>query len=856
MKNRYTLSIISILLISIMLCSFFSLSVSAIEEAKSNAIAKIDPVLLEKMESASPDEEHAVWIWYYDVNQSEIDLEVKERTGYDIENISVSMEMPSPSMINGYKNKDASAIKEAEEYFKATKKLRALEQKRTNDFISTRRNISREKYNEVSTKIIEDFSISNDNIIFKSQFAPTVIANLKNDEIFDLAKDNRVEEICIYYELEPIEAAADASVTSAKKTMRMIDDNRDSLLGLTGEGVTIGLADTGEPDDYSELDPNSVFPVGVSIQDSEHASIMANIMIGQDNGFAPNAKLAVTDSWYLNNIELLLYENSEIEALPVKIIDITSVFSRTSDEEYAYSNVDKWFDHIVAHHNVTVISPVGGLDSAGYDYRIFSPAMGYNVIGVGVYEDKGTPYVHTDDVMDSVSRHRNTHPTNTSIVGVEKPDVVMPEVFGYGGTCSASAELTAIIALLYELKPSLAAFPQATKAIVMASCNRKVLPGHGEPRETMVQGITNYQGAGAPDAWNMVCIVCQGTYGTGYISGNRTLGTRRFVMSNYGAENLNVSITWLREVVRDEDSYTGAFDVYDDDDTVEDEGYVDLDLGVTVNGVLQSSNNCNSSNGKISSTEMAYVPLGANNSIYQIRVTKNTTSFTGKVRYGYAYCTDNMYAMPVTDECITYLRNYYNDKYLTLNTTTNATYLDNFTGADNQKWIIKKSTVDGKFEICSAYNSVEGNLNIGSKLGTNPYYTAQLGNNNLGLTLNKWDELNTVSEDGIAFTSSYNGTNYILSYTSSTGIFLQSNSSPVINNYRTWVLEKVHYRRGDADGNGVLNVKDATEIQKYLADLRTFNNIQSFLADADYDGSITIKDPTRIEKILSGNNIY
>ncbi len=62
------------------------------------------------------------------------------------------------------------------------------------------------------------------------------------------------------------------------------------------------------------------------------------------------------------------------------------------------------------------------------------------------------------------------------------------------------------------------------------------------------------------------------------------------------------------------------------------------------------------------------------------------------------------------------------------------------------------------------------------------------------------------------------------------------------------VLDKV---TGDADGDGVVNIKDATMIQKYISGLATADEINTELADCDADGEITIKDATNIQKYLS-----
>ncbi len=58
---------------------------------------------------------------------------------------------------------------------------------------------------------------------------------------------------------------------------------------------------------------------------------------------------------------------------------------------------------------------------------------------------------------------------------------------------------------------------------------------------------------------------------------------------------------------------------------------------------------------------------------------------------------------------------------------------------------------------------------------------------------------------------------------------------------------------GDAYKDGVVNIKDATFIQKVIAGLEEFASVfDSKAADVNYDGSINIKDVTAIQKHLAG----
>ncbi len=58
--------------------------------------------------------------------------------------------------------------------------------------------------------------------------------------------------------------------------------------------------------------------------------------------------------------------------------------------------------------------------------------------------------------------------------------------------------------------------------------------------------------------------------------------------------------------------------------------------------------------------------------------------------------------------------------------------------------------------------------------------------------------------------------------------------------------------RGDVNGDGYINIKDATLIQKILANIETPTEEMNKSADADNDGYVTIKDASLIQKYVAG----
>lgn len=64
-------------------------------------------------------------------------------------------------------------------------------------------------------------------------------------------------------------------------------------------------------------------------------------------------------------------------------------------------------------------------------------------------------------------------------------------------------------------------------------------------------------------------------------------------------------------------------------------------------------------------------------------------------------------------------------------------------------------------------------------------------------------------------------------------------------------IPKTSFIIGDVNGDEVISIVDATEIQKYLAELSSLNDNQLAVADVNCDGKISILDATEIQKYLA-----
>ena len=65
------------------------------------------------------------------------------------------------------------------------------------------------------------------------------------------------------------------------------------------------------------------------------------------------------------------------------------------------------------------------------------------------------------------------------------------------------------------------------------------------------------------------------------------------------------------------------------------------------------------------------------------------------------------------------------------------------------------------------------------------------------------------------------------------------------------VLVKSAHVLGDVNSDGIVSIADATELQKYLANIIDFDDEQLAVADTNGDGSVSIADATQIQKYLA-----
>lgn len=805
---------------------------------------KLSEDLVAEIADVGDDTPIAVWIWYHDIDQDKVDLLTEQTTGLTVEDCQVIDELPPAQTLSAAALDNVTAQAQLDAYMDRTANARAQESLLTQEYVSSRREVANELYHQTSDALLSSIEVPKDDVIFKSEFAPMIIANLTADEIAKAAQNPDVEEVGLYYEESDnyVVECTDTAIASEEASGIDYQDHARyqkeylglnevySKLNLTGEGVNVGLVEVNipgpVPTNYSDEDLENGIPDDVEIEDVEydynnvtiietpnttitpskntistahsHPSNTVRVMAGEHTGIAKNINIYATNL-NLTNIETMLKSEYNINILEVNVSYLIfdrnhSVNPSVPNPGYAYTNYDKYYDHLVAFHHVVLVVAGGNhgkyatdtyiekYDEEGKDVsywevgpRVTSPAMAYNAITVG-----GCSVTKGNNTYYTSLKNYSWANAYEGMYGCEKPDVIMPCNYCGQGTSVASPSMTAVIALMLELKPSLVNNPQAVKAIVLASCHRKAGQTSAQGgQEYMTDGITERQGAGIPDAWIMATIILQGTYYSGILNGS-SVSVDLELMNSYGNYDMNFSLTWLKgNKVNNHYSWSG----------ITDNPISNLDLKVTNNNVEYES--CL----EYSSTEMCYLPMSNSSPNYNIIITNGDTSQL--VRYAYAWSTSDR------------------DKELHHVDVTGAAAVGKTLSATaycNDGTTAPTSAVDFQWKCSSdgtAWQMISG--------ATASTYT---------LTAN--DALKYIRCDVTPKSAS------VMSGTVKTGM-------PA--------TRVVIY--GDADLDGSVTIFDATHIQRYLSQIiETFTEENKLAADVDGDGKVTIFDVTLIQRYL------
>lgn len=281
-------------------------------------------------------------------------------------------------------------------------------------YVITKRQLNKRACTALNENVIKSMEgLTDERIVFKSNYTPNIVMDLTKEEIINLAHSDDVMDIDCYINLEiEIQTATELPKVEVPYV-------RDTLGYRGSASVPIGVIEVGRySSSRSQLlsahkNGRLVYRRNGSYLPSvsEHASNVVSLIIGP-TGVVPNARVyqtsAENDATLRTALELLLNDN-------VRVINMSlGINTRT------YTDLDRFVDKFILNNNVTCVVAAGN-NSGGYgdnSTNIVSPGRAYNAITVG-----------NANTLYGSGMH-----VSSSYTGDYKPDVVAPGCFYIPGS--------------------------------------------------------------------------------------------------------------------------------------------------------------------------------------------------------------------------------------------------------------------------------------------------------------------------------------------------------------------------------------------------------------------------------------
>lgn len=208
----------------------------------------------------------------------------------------------------------------------------------------------------------------------------------------------------------------------------------------------------------------------------------------------------------------------------------------------------RYFDSVVDEDLRVVVAAAGNYSALG-TWRVGSPGTGWNVLTVGGTDDRNTagrsddrmwyvPGSNGSSYLDPPGTAWNAHGDfNKPNLSAPAVSVVTSNGLGASGTSAASPIVAGLAAQLIARAPTLTAWPESVRAILMAGAVH---------RTRMPDGSYNvdHEGVGSASAlWaNRILVAGDGTYG-GYRQG-ATTGSVTQAVQVAGGQRIRVALAW------------------------------------------------------------------------------------------------------------------------------------------------------------------------------------------------------------------------------------------------------------------------------------------------------------------------
>jgi len=322
--------------------------------------------------------------------------------------------------------------------------------------------------------------------------SPLLYVRLKPVEIRQVAEWPEVDRI---YEVGYSQPALDV-------TRPTIGADAVNTRGITGSGIKVAQLEVG-----GRIATDNPYLAGVTqdttyvcTQPSSHSTAVAGLIRSTHmsiRGIASGASLWAGGSCTGNEAELA---NRSLAAADwgARILNLS--FGR--DTNLILGPLDRFYDDLVINRYITVVAAAGNQGAS--TGNVTSPGLAYNVITVGNFEHKKT-IGWSDDTMNTTSSWRDPLSSSrdrekpevsapgtnffvnwSNMAGIISTITAFPWIGDVGfGTSFAAPVVTGTVALLMQRNSTLSVWPEAVKAILMATAVHNV---EGASRLSEVDG--------------------------------------------------------------------------------------------------------------------------------------------------------------------------------------------------------------------------------------------------------------------------------------------------------------------------------------------------------------------------------
>jgi hypothetical protein len=320
-------------------------------------------------------------------------------------------------------------------------------------------------------------------------YTPMLYAALTPSAIQQISAWSEVDRVYLSRTYEP-------TVNSGRNTIKADVVN---ARGYTGVGIKLGVTEVGGGAQIANPFLLRVVPDPLNACVTSHSTGVAGIMVSIHpiiRGIAPGARVMVGGScggWSAQ----LTAASTRAANWGARAINLS--WGTTAGATAPDNALARFYDNMVFTRDRTIVTAAG---NRGFGDRLLvNPALAYNAITVGSFDDQHNPT--WADVISGFSSYKN--PT-TPHGDREKPEVAAPGssinstitstpwTGNIGsGTSYAAPMVTGSAGLLIQRKPLLAIWPETLKAILMATAKNNVDTNFSFP---FTPGVDTKDGAG------------------------------------------------------------------------------------------------------------------------------------------------------------------------------------------------------------------------------------------------------------------------------------------------------------------------------------------------------------------------